>query len=107
MLVEGQAETGFPGGESADQREAPTTRNVSTNIITFDDVTAPCAFNQTTRLTNQYAGLGVIFAGPGGNDGGAIMNECGSFSVSGQSSPNFLVFNTGVSLSDGGVPREP
>ena len=107
MLVEGQVEPSIPSDESAPQREAPANRNVSTNIINFDDVTAPCSFPETTRLTDQYADRGVIFAGPGGNDGGAILNECGNFSVSGQSSPNFLAFNTGSSLSDGGIPRGP
>ena len=77
--------------------------------IGFDDVTAPCLFSQTTRLTNRYASLGVIFEGPGGNDGGAIVNECGGWGVSGQSSPNFLGFNPGASLMDppGGTPQGP
>jgi hypothetical protein len=76
-------------------------------LISFDDGLAPCLFHDTIRLTGKYAGLGVIFEGPGGNDGGAILNECGNFGVSGHSSPNFLAFNAGSALSDGGIPRAP
>ncbi len=49
----------------------------------------------------------MVFQGPGGNDGGAILDQCGSFGVSGHSPPNFLAFNTGSALSNGGVPRGP
>lgn len=75
--------------------------------IDFDDVTAPCSFAQTTALTNEYSVLDVVFSGPGSNDGGAILDECAGFSVTGHSSPNFLAFDTSASLSDGGVPRGP
>jgi len=75
--------------------------------INFDDGTQPCNFDETTRLTTRYAGSGVTFAGPSGLDGAAILNECGAFSVSGFSPPNFLAWNTGASLSDGGIPRLP
>ena len=78
-----------------------------TTLIHFDDISAPCAFVQTQRLTSEYAALGVIFEGPGGNDGGAILHECGNFGVSGHSRPNFLAFNDHAHLSDGGVPRGP
>ncbi|MCP4654349.1 MAG: hypothetical protein GY856_02910 [bacterium] len=75
--------------------------------IDFDDATAPCFFADAVALTNEYGALGVTFTGPGGNDGGAVLDECGGFSVSGYSPPNFLVFNLGLSLSDGGTPQGP
>ncbi|HEX72641.1 MAG TPA: hypothetical protein ENN65_04955, partial [Candidatus Hydrogenedentes bacterium] len=76
-------------------------------FIDFDDLTAPCEFGLTTRITDAYAHLGVHFAGPGGNDGGAVLDECVGFGVTGHSSPNFLAFNTGLVMSDGGVPQGP
>ena len=76
-------------------------------LIDFDDNAAPCFFANTTRLTGAYAHRGVTFAGPGGNDGGAILDECGAFGVTGHSAPNFLAFNPSLSMSDGGVPQGP
>lgn len=75
--------------------------------IDFDDGTQPCTFDQTIALTTEYSALGVVFSGPGGNDGGAILDECGGFGVTGYSAPNFLAFNTGANLSNGGIPRGP
>lgn len=91
--------SGGPGGEKLD----------STNCdieINFDDVTVPEAFLDVTRLTEQYAGFGVHFEGPGGNNGGAVLNDS-SWSISGHSSPNFLAFSTIGTLSDGGKPIGP
>jgi hypothetical protein len=76
-------------------------------VINFDDVAAPANFAATMRLTNQYAARGVIFAGPGGLDGGAILNSGGSFGVTGFSGTNFLAFNTSSALSGGGIPQGP
>jgi hypothetical protein len=45
-------------------------------------------------LTDRYAAQGVTFSGPAPGNGGAILNECAGFTISGQSSPNFLAFNT-------------
>jgi hypothetical protein len=75
--------------------------------ISFDEDEEPCLFYQTTALRNKYSSLGVVFSGPAALDGGGILNECGEFYVSGQSSPNFLAFNVGANFSDGGVPRGP
>ncbi len=75
--------------------------------IDFDDGTQPCNFASTVALTTEYSALGVVFSGPGGNDGGAILDECGNFGVSGYSAPNFLAFNINSSLSNGGIPRGP
>jgi hypothetical protein len=85
----------------------------SAALINFDTdangnpISAPCLFIETTRLTELYAPLGVHFSGPGGNNGGAILNECGNFGVSALSGSNFLAFNRDTTLSDGGVPTDP
>ncbi len=76
-------------------------------VINFDDVAAPCSFDQTTALRDQYAGLGVLFMGPAANDGGGVLDQCGNFGVSGHSPPNFLAFNAGSAFSNGGIPRPP
>ncbi len=75
--------------------------------INFDDAAAPCSFSEATRLTNGYGVLGVYFSGPGGHNGGAILNECGLSGVTGYSSPNVLAFNSVSSLKDGGIPQGP
>ena len=76
-------------------------------LIDFDDATQPCSFSSATRLTTAYSALGITFQGPGGNDGGAILDECGGFGVSGHSSPNFLAFNPPLTMNDGGNPTAP
>ncbi len=76
-------------------------------LISFDDVAAPCGFQATVRATDEYATSGVTFEGPGGNDGAAIVNECGNWGISGHSSPNFLGVNPTSSLADGGTPQGP
>jgi hypothetical protein len=68
---------------------------------------APDFFVDSTALTNTYIGLGVLFSGPGGNSGGAIMNQSSNFGVNAHSGVDFLAFNLGAFLSDGGVPRGP
>jgi hypothetical protein len=84
---------------------ASATTRVTT--INFDDVTAPCNFNQTVALRDQYASMGVHFSGSGARDGGGILNECGNFGVTGYSAPNFLAFNPAATYSDGGIPNSP
>src|SRR5580765_913075 len=75
------------------------------SVVNFDDVNAPCNFNQTVALRRYH---GISFKGsPRTKDGGAILNECGNFDVSGYSPPNFLAFNCNAPLSDGGIPRLP
>lgn len=73
-----------------------------TRTINFDDVTAPCNFTLTAPLTTQYQAQGVTFAGPAAGEGGAILNQCSGFGVTGHSVPNFLAFNTGS-----GYPKGP
>jgi len=69
---------------------------LTTVTINFDNISAPCVFASTSPLTTQYTAQGVTFAGPSGGKGGAVVNQCGNFSVSGHSAPNFLAFNAGV-----------
>jgi len=75
--------------------------------IDFDDNPAPCNFVSTIALTDEYSSLGVIFGGPDGLDGGAILDECGNFGVTGHSPPNFLAFNVNSTLSNGATPQGP
>ncbi|MFL6244390.1 MAG: IPTL-CTERM sorting domain-containing protein [Thermoanaerobaculia bacterium] len=76
-------------------------------VINFDDAPAPCFFlNSTGPLTNKYAAQGVKFSGAGPN-GGVVLDECGSFGVTGHSSPNFLAFNVTALNPDGGIPSGP
>jgi Bacterial Ig domain len=84
----------------------PATSLAATRTINFDDITAPTLFVDTSPAAEQYASLGVHFAGPAANDGGAILN-ISSFTVTGESPPNALAFNTGATYTGGGVPRGP
>lgn len=77
-------------------------------VINFNEVTAPCLFIESPGpLTSQYSSLGVNFSGPAPGSGGAILNECSNFGVTGHSAPNFLAFNTTAFLPSGGVPEGP
>lgn len=82
-------------------------------LITFDTdaggspLVEPCCFVSTVALTTLYAPLGVTFSGPGGNDGGAILDTSGNFGVSPVSGSNFLAFNRSATMSDGGTARDP
>jgi hypothetical protein len=102
-----QVENGVQTGPIAG---VPATGGLEASVpgdIDFDDWAAPCNFGSTVALTTEYSGLGVVFSGPGGNDGGAILDECGNFNVTGYSPPNFLAFNINSVLSNGGIPRGP
>lgn len=76
-------------------------------IINFDGTPAPSLFADTTALRNEYAAQGVTFSGPGLNDGLAVLNEGGGFSVTGHTPPNFLAWNTSAFLLNGGIPKGP
>jgi len=73
-------------------------------LTNFDNVTAPCDFDETSPLIGpeQYAG----FEAPAPN-GGAILNVCSNFGVAAHSPPNFLAFNNLSGYSGGGVPETP
>ncbi len=63
------------------------------SLITFDTGTAPCLFDETAPLRDEYADLGVRFRGATSSTGGAVLNECGSFGVRAHSGQEFLAFN--------------
>lgn len=75
--------------------------------IDFDDVSAPCEFSSTLPLRTEYLALGVSFRPQRPKDGGAILDECSNFGVTGHSSPNFLAFNAGAGYPGGGFARDP
>jgi len=72
--------------------------------IDFEGTGAPVLFVDATALRSLG---GVTFSGPDVNDGGAILNQAGGFGVDARSGTDFLAFNNGSQLSDGGVPRAP
>jgi hypothetical protein len=77
------------------------------NILNFDDM-APCFFADTAPIRpTYYKKLGFTIKGPDTNSGGAVLNECSAFDVTGHSSLNFLAFNCTSQLSTGGVPFLP
>ena len=82
------------------------TQSMATQI-NFDDAVQPCVFLSTSPLRTSYQAQGVVFSGGGPLDGGAILNQCGNFSVTGYSAPNFLAFNPTVVMMNGGVPGSP
>lgn len=82
-------------------------------LINFDTdangnpVNAPSLFSDSTALTNLYAPLGVTFSGPVQLSGGSILNQVGNFGVNALSGSNFLGFNRGARLSNGGSATDP
>jgi hypothetical protein len=71
----------------------PNTQGPGTlQAINFDEAAAPCNFASQVPLTIQYQSQGVTFAGLGGAPW-EVLNQCGIFGVSGQSTPNFYAFN--------------
>ena len=53
---------------------------------------APCLFNQTSPLGNEYAGQGVTFSGVGAARGGSILDQCSNFGIDAHSGVDFLAF---------------
>jgi hypothetical protein len=102
-----QSEIGAPATFTPVQLPGSSAAGLGGIDIDFDDVSAPCSFFETSALRAQYSSQGVVFWGNGPNDGGAVLNECSNFSVTGQSSPNFLAFNVGAGYSSGGTAGPP
>ncbi len=75
--------------------------------VDFEISGAPCGFNFTGPLREQFAALGVHFFGATALDGGAVLNQCGNFGVNAHSGLDFLAFNVGGGMSNGGVPQGP
>lgn len=78
-------------------------------FINFDEAAQPCFFIDANPLRNEYLGFGVTFSNPNPNglDGGAILDECGNFGVTGHSSPNFLAINCSAGMMNGGFASPP
>lgn len=76
---------GLPNHNLQDPALAP----LATTFINFDDITAPCTFVETVPLTNQFTSQGVTFSG----SGFSLLDQCGSFGVSGYSPPNHVCWN--------------
>ncbi len=55
-------------------------------------ISAPALFDSASPLTNLYAPLGVHFAGPAAEQGGAILNDS-TFTMDALSGHNFLAFS--------------
>ncbi|MES2474903.1 MAG: hypothetical protein V4640_03915 [Verrucomicrobiota bacterium] len=76
--------------------------------ISFDEFgSQPGLFASTVALTNEYAGVGVIFSGNAPGNGGGILDQSGNFGVNALSGSNFLAFNPAAIFSGGGVPNSP
>ena len=104
MIVNGQVVdgSGFPVTNSSaiGPLDAP-------NSLNFDDMT-PCLFIETVPIpSNFYKHFGFTIKGPNEKSGGAVLNFCSGFDVTGYSSPNFLAFDCGAVLSTGGKPFLP
>ena len=104
MIVNGQEvdESGFPVISSSAIEPLD-----AAGFINFDDM-APCSFVNTVPIPPTfYKHFGFTIKGPDEKSGGAVLDECSNFGVTGHSSPNFLAFNCGSVLSTGGVPFLP
>jgi hypothetical protein len=93
-------------------------RAAGTILINFDTdafgnpITAPIGWNNTVRLSELYAPLGVHFwgpDGPNGHDGEGLADQDGNFGIAAHSGRNFLGFNRDpiAFFMDGGRPRDP
>lgn len=85
------------GGEAAAQL---------TTLIDFE-LNAPTVFASTGPLRDAYAAQGLLFSGPSDADGAAVLNQGGNFGIDARSGDEFLAFNHGSSMQNGGVPRGP
>jgi len=83
-----------------------TAGRCAATLLNFDGVGAACGFSDTAAARNEFIGSGVTFSAPG-HDGGAILDQCGVFAVTGHSPPNFLAFNVDGFYLNGGIPRPP
>jgi hypothetical protein len=70
------------------------------NSLSFDP---PCLFRDAIPVPkNAYKHLGFSHKG-----NGAVVNECGNWTPTGFTGPNFLGFNCGSTLANGKVPFLP
>jgi hypothetical protein len=102
-----QTRNGMQVGPSAPSPSPAIAPLLGDYSIDFDEVSAPCSFQFALPLRNEYAARGVYFSGPTELGGGARMDECGNFGVTGHSFPNFMAFNRGTGMANGGIPDGP
>jgi len=110
------AEVFAVNGQATDQSGAAVADSLepldAVGRLNFDDM-APCFFSQTIPVPQEfYKRYGFILKGPAGKNpnitnGGAILNECAGFNVTGHSSPNFLAFSCQDIMSNDGTPFLP
>ncbi len=83
--------------------------HAQTILVDFEQLsTAPCTFNVTGPLRDEFAALGVHFRGPTPSDGGAVLDQCGNFLVNPHSGVKFLAFSAFTPpWSNGGQPIDP
>jgi hypothetical protein len=106
------------GPEASRGRGAgPAAARLRWQALTFDDVEAPCVFNdpRAKALTTEYeASHGVVFSGPAPLSGGGLIDyACGGLlGKPGSSRPNLLAMSTltgvgGTPYPGGGYPLFP
>ena len=112
-VYSGHCENRIVGGQLVDESGFPVINSlkveplVNGTWLNFDDM-APCFFQDTGPIRpTYYKKLGFTIKGPDANSGGAVLNECSEFHVTGNSYGNFLAFNCNSQLSTGGVPFLP
>jgi hypothetical protein len=104
MIVNGQEVdgSGFPVINSSEIEPLD-----ATGFLNFDGMT-PCSFIQTVPIPPTfYKHFGFTIKGPDEKSGGAVLDECSGFNVTGYSPPNFLAFNCGSLLSTGRIAFLP
>ena len=78
-----------------------------TGYTGVDDL-SPCFFVYTIPLAKTwYKAYGIQFKGPSSIDGGAVLDECGTWSITGFTGPNILGFNCLATMANGGRPVGP
>lgn len=89
--------------ESLNQELEISNENFS-KTVTFDNVNAPCSFQETEALRGVQEGI-IFYALE--SDGGDILHECAGFGLEAASEPNFLAYNREAEYQDGGIPWLP
>ena len=112
-VYSGHCENMIVGGQLVDESGFPVINSLKIEpladgtLLNFDEM-APCFFQDTGPIRpTYYKKLGFTIKGPDVNSGGAVLNVCSEFDVTGYSYGNFLAFNCTSQLSTGGVPFLP